>query len=604
MYKILCDGIVIVDPSNEELAAINPVVNIELNNAGSFSFVLPLNHPFYNTIKRRSSYIEIYQDDVLLIAGQAVEEKINFKKDKTINGEGELSYLNDSIQRPARYQNQTVRQYLTTLVENHNSQVDDSKKFTVGIVTVSDPNDSLFRFTNYNNTLQEINDDLVKDLGGYLFVRHSNGVRYLDYLEDFTNTCDQSIEFGENLLDYASNIDTSEIATAIIPLGARLEEQEVEGLEKRLDIKSVNDGLDYVFNQDAVNAYGWIFKTVTWDGVTVASNLKSKGLQYLSEIQFDEMILNIDAVDLHLVDETIDQFKLGDYIRVISKPHGLDKLFLLSKVSYDLNNPSNFKITLGKTVKSTISSKSAQANENIKKAVDMITPASSILKDAKENATQLLINAMGGYIYKTRNELFIMDSENPETAQKVWRWNINGFGYSSTGINGEYGLAMTMDGSIVADFIKSGSINADLITSGKLNCNLLNGGTIHGQVITNLVQNAWMTIEGASIQGGYNNEPTNTIDFSNRTGGVSTLGIIGDNGVRISAPHFYIDDLSNPFSTNETVKNDGFWYVRNIEFQNFTIQTESATYTIPLVSRVDYGRVEIRQGCVTSRYDG
>lgn len=88
---------------------------------------------------------------------------------------------------------------------------------------------------------------------------------------------------------------------------------------------------------------------------------------------------------------------------------------------------------------------------------------SSIVEDAVNNATKLINSAMGGYVYKTNSELYIMDTNNPNTAQKVWRWNINGLGYSSTGINGPYGIAMTMDGSIVADFITSGKINTNLI---------------------------------------------------------------------------------------------------------------------------------------------
>ena len=56
-----------------------------------------------------------------------------------------------------------------------------------------------------------------------------------------------------------------------------------------------------------------------------------------------------------------------------------------------------------------------------------------------------------------------MDNDNPSQAQKVWRWNINGLGYSSTGIGGPYGIAMTADGQIVADFITTGKLNANLI---------------------------------------------------------------------------------------------------------------------------------------------
>ena len=70
---------------------------------------------------------------------------------------------------------------------------------------------------------------------------------------------------------------------------------------------------------------------------------------------------------------------------------------------------------------------------------------------------------MGGYVYKTRNELFIMDNENPNEAQKVWRLNLNGLGYSSTGIGGPYGLAITSNGQIVVDYITTGQMAIERI---------------------------------------------------------------------------------------------------------------------------------------------
>jgi hypothetical protein len=87
-----------------------------------------------------------------------------------------------------------------------------------------------------------------------------------------------------------------------------------------------------------------------------------------------------------------------------------------------------------------------------------------------------------------------MDTNSIETAQKVWRWNKNGLGYSSTGYSGTYGLAMTQDGAIVADFITTGTIdasvvnvtniNANNINAGTMSCDRLNGGTISGQTIS------------------------------------------------------------------------------------------------------------------------
>lgn len=87
----------------------------------------------------------------------------------------------------------------------------------------------------------------------------------------------------------------------------------------------------------------------------------------------------------------------------------------------------------------------------------------SLVEDASANATEQLTKALGGYVYKTENELYIMDTDNPTTALKVWRWNLNGLGYSSTGIGGPYTVAMTQDGQINADMITAGTIRTDRI---------------------------------------------------------------------------------------------------------------------------------------------
>jgi hypothetical protein len=127
----------------------------------------------------------------------------------------------------------------------------------------------------------------------------------------------------------------------------------------------------------------------------------------------------------------------------------------------NLNNPEKDTVTLGKNEKLSLSAKSNQISEEIKKAVESIVPPGTILNQAIANATALITSAMGGYVVKTNNELLIMDTDNIETAKKVWRWNINGLAYSSTGYNGKYALAMTMDGQIVGDRIAAKSITAE-----------------------------------------------------------------------------------------------------------------------------------------------
>lgn len=474
MYKILVDNILMYDSRIEELALINPVVNLEENKAGSFSFKILPNHPYYDLIQRRKSIVQVFQDDEEepIFSGMCIEITNDFYKQKQIYCEGELAYFNDSVQRQARYQNVTVRGLLENFIAKHNEQVEEAKRFQVGIVTVEDSNDSLYCYTNMESTMKCLKEDLVDDLGGFFRIRHVDGIKYIDYLAESQNTNSQIIKLGKNLLDFSSNLDSSEIATAIIPLGARLEEEtEVEGLEKRLTIESVNNGKDYVYSQEAVDSFGWIYAAITWDDVTTAATLKRKAEQYLSEIQFENMVIEAKAVDLHLDNSGIERFKLSDEIRVVSKPHGLDKYFRLSKMTINLNNPESNTITLGKEEKATLSAKTNQENEEIKNAINSFSP-NSILNSAINNATQLIKNAMNGYITTVTDEndvpteLLIMDAPDKESATKVWRWNINGLGYSSTGYDGKYALAMTMDGSIVADFIKAGVLTGIEINNG------------------------------------------------------------------------------------------------------------------------------------------
>ena len=474
MYKVYCDNTLMCDSRVEELVLLNPVIKLEENKAGSFSFILQPEHPYYNLVQRRKSIIQVYQDETeLLFSGMCTEVDEDFFRQRTISCEGELSYFNDSIQRPARYQGTTVRGLLEAYVANHNAQVEDSKKFKVGQVTVTDSNDYISCYTNMQSTMKCLKDDLIDDLGGILRVRHENGTRYIDYLAESPNTCSQNIKLGKNLLDYKSNIDSTDIATAIIPLGKKLEESTVEGLETRLTIEAVNNGKDYVFSQDAVNTYGWISKTVEWDNVTTADTLKTKGEKYLAEIQFENVVIEAKAIDLHFANKEIESFKISDQIRVVSTPHGMDRYFRLTKMTLNLNNPEKNTITLGKEGKLTLTAKNTQANTEIKKAIEAISP-NSIVAEAVANATQIIQSAMGGYITTVLNdegvpkELLIMDTPSTETATKVWRWNINGLGYSSEGYNGTYALAMTMDGVFVADFIKAGTMYADRIKGGTL----------------------------------------------------------------------------------------------------------------------------------------
>ena len=104
----------------------------------------------------------------------------------------------------------------------------------------------------------------------------------------------------------------------------RQEEEGINGTKLRVNITSVNDGKDYIFNQEAVNTWGWIWDTVEFDDVTLPENLKAKGEAYLQDCVNLVNTIELTAVDMSMMDVDAEKIKIGDWIRVVSTPHGLD----------------------------------------------------------------------------------------------------------------------------------------------------------------------------------------------------------------------------------------------------------------------------------------
>jgi len=345
MYQVFCDNFLLYNDQLEEYKIFNPKVEVELNQIGSFDFSIYNNHPSFDHIKRLKSIIQVYQDDFLLFRGRVLNDEQGFHNEKQVSCEGELAFLVDSIQRPYDF-NGTPAELFTQFIESHNAQVDADHQFKVGNITVTDPNDYISRSdSEYLNTWDSINKKLIETLGGYVWIRHEEDGVYIDYLAELNLLSPQKIEFGKNLLDLKRETKGEDIATAIIPLGVK-----EEGGEARLNITSVNNGVDYVYNQEAVNLYGWIFRVQIWDDVTDANNLLTKGNEALKELIQMLYSIELDAADLATVDKTVTSFHLGTQVQVTTNPHSIDQMFLVSKLSIDLLQPASNKLTLGSTI--------------------------------------------------------------------------------------------------------------------------------------------------------------------------------------------------------------------------------------------------------------
>ena len=350
MFRIYCDGSLLYHSNLESMQIFDPSLELEQNKTGSFVFTVYPDHPRYSLVKRMKSIIQVFQDDYLLFRGRVLDEEVGWHNEKTFTCEGELAFLLDTIQRPYDFTG-SIHDFLGMLLSNHNAQADAVKAFTLGNVTVTDPNNYIVRSDiEYVNTWDVITKKLIDNLGGFLQVRHVGGVNYLDYLKESTLLAPQKITFGTNLLDLKRTRKGEDIATVIIPLGAKLKDAEGNDTDTRLTIASVNGGSDFLVDEDAVNDLGIIYRTVTFDDVTDPTNLKTKGEAHLAESVKQWETIELTAADLATVDKDITSFHLGTQVQVESLPHGLNQRFVVTKLSLKLLDPAANKITLGKTI--------------------------------------------------------------------------------------------------------------------------------------------------------------------------------------------------------------------------------------------------------------
>ena len=161
----------------------------------------------------------------------------------------------------------------------------------------------------------------------------------------------------------------------------------------------------------------------------------------------------------------LERVYLGDTIRVFHEDLSIELETKVIEYEFDALSKRYNKVILGNA--------NPKYGDTQKKYVEkQKEETTTALEQAIINATQLITGNQGGYIVMSPSEkpqeIFIMDTPDMTTARKVWRWNLSGLGYSSTGINGPFALAMTMDGAIVADFITTGVLNGALIKAGSV----------------------------------------------------------------------------------------------------------------------------------------
>ena len=480
MYKIKLDGKILYYPGDREAAVINPELDLQTGYAGELTLKVPALNPLYNDIHNRKSMISVYRDKTEIFYGEVrTREKDRFKN-QPIKATGALSFLADTILPQQEWHDMSPREMLDAWLQLHNNQVEDRKKIYIGVVTIHDSNDSLYRITDRENTLEAIREKLVDRLGGYLRLRHEEDKLYLDWIniQEYGKYCEQPIQFGENLLDYSETMTADDVITALIPLGAAIEQEtdenasEFERLEKNVDITSVNDGKDYIYSKEAVESFGWVWKTEKWDDVATPANLLKKATEYLTTQQYENLVISLTAVDLSLFGQDYDSFDIGDRVLCNAIPYGMKKVLPVMEMKIPLQQPDQAQLTLGENLQQSFTDQTTGTFTQIRQeTTEAGRVQASWMKSAIDNLTKQMTGAKGGYKLTEfdENGLWLrdlyMDAPDKEQATNILQINKNGIGGSHNGYNGPYTTGMTLDGQIIGERILAGSVKTEALST-------------------------------------------------------------------------------------------------------------------------------------------
>lgn len=480
IYKIKLDGKVLYYPGDRQAAVINPELDLQTGYAGELTLKVPPLNPLYGEIHNRKSMVSVYRGNTEIFYGEVrTREKDRFKN-QPVKATGALSFLADSILPQQEWHDISPRDLLDAWLQLHNNQVEDRKKIYTGVVTIHDSNDSLYRITDRENTLEAIRDKLVDRLGGYLRLRHENDKLYLDWLtiQEYGKYCEQPIQFGENLMDYSETMTADDVITALIPLGAAIEQEtdenasEFERLEKNVDITSVNDGKDYIYSKEAVENFGWVWRTEKWDDVSVPANLLKKATEFLTSNQYESLVISLTAVDLSLFGQDYDSFDIGDRVLCNAIPYGMKKVLPVMEMKIPLQQPDQAQLTLGENLQQSFTDQTSGTFTQIRQeATDAGRVQTEWMKSAIDNLTKQMTGAKGGYKLTEfdENGLWLrdlyMDAPDKNQATNILQINKNGIGGSHNGYAGPYTVDMTLDGTILGERILAGSIKTEALST-------------------------------------------------------------------------------------------------------------------------------------------
>lgn len=275
-----------------------------------------------------------------------------------------------------------------------------------------------------------------------------------------------SIRYGKNLTDLKQEENFNSVYTGVYPFWYSQQDGLVELSEKILHASGTyNFTRIYPLDLSA----NWVEKPTQTELTDAANKYMTKNNIGVPRVSLDVSFVPLSQTEEYKNFAILETVRLCDTVNVEFPELGVSATAKCIKTVYNVLTNKYESIELGES-RSTIS----HTISNQKQVIED-RPSKAYMEEAIDVATQLISGGLGGNVImrsstggKQPDEILIMDTTNVATATNVWRWNMNGFGYSSTGINGPYGTAITMDGHIMGSYITALILDAAQVKTGTL----------------------------------------------------------------------------------------------------------------------------------------
>jgi phage minor structural protein len=454
----------------------HPLVDIEdfcithkLSGDDELSFTISTSHELYPLILEECR-LE-YSDNLWLIKkiqDDKVECRLNF------------DFLKTAVYSNYKSQTRTLSQVLDAIlpsgwtVENAN------------IVSISRTIE--FDFCTYYDVIFQC----MKTYGVY-FVWHIKENRLTVYARESMQPTGEYVTDELNLRNLSFQGETTDYITRLYAYG-----------KEGMTFSEINDGNEYI------DDFRWSDKIVCgyWsdERYTVMENLLQDATKKLSELAYPVRSYECDVIDLSKVNDTYSflDFSMHKVISLIDGSRGIKVEYQIIEYREYPDEPQRNVVTLSAVpgeITTSISKIESDTADEVGKSKDWLNYRAMLV-------TNMLLQGMGGFPYTDSNgSNYILDNPNPDAAQSVWIFNVNGMGHSSTGIGGPYSMAMTADNQFLADIITAMTIRGNLIQAGSIEAGAINQGYTDG-VLTQSFEVAQGLVQSAISQ--INNYLTNT----------------------------------------------------------------------------------------------